>query len=280
MIKSRFFHLVGVLSGMTIRRCDTLLGVVGHQDRRNDIIYQPGSSSGSVIYFGGDVQDLEEVQRGHRDNKRYLQWSLEATSEILTQAFSQHVLVIRPSRMELKTFSCFDNFVESDRVGAPTHSSDQGALEHLKKLVSTTANQLNLPVETFLPVTIIGFSKGVVVLNQILYELPARDSCDWFKIDTMCWLDGGHNGGKETWITNKGILKDLSDSGIKVRARVTPYQVSDTRRPWIKKEEKIFRETLQRLGCDIKRKLYFEDDDICIENHFRILNSLQMDTLD
>ena len=60
-----------------------------------------------------------------------------------------------------------------------------------------------------MPKKIIGFSKGVVVLNQLMIDSRDRDkkdskekSCkDFFDlVQTMCWLDGGHNGGILTWI--------------------------------------------------------------------------------
>jgi len=283
--------------------------VEGHQNRHNDVIYHPISSThgqngsvyhplssteeggrcsvyhplsstqeqhGSVIYFGGDVQDLPEVQATHRDNSRYMEWNLEATAVLLAKNFpGKHIMVVRPARTELRTLSCFDNFVKSDAVGAPSHSKTHGALQHLQQLIFNVANKVNMAREDLLPVTLIGFSKGVVVLNQILYELSDKKNCDLLAIFEMCWLDGGHNGGKETWITDKNLLNSFATSGIKVKVRVTPYQVRDTRRPWIRKEEKIFSQTLTRLGADIERKMYFEEEEACIENHFRILTTLK-----
>ena len=62
-----------------------------------------------LIYFGGDVQDLTEKMKLHRDHKRYLQWSLEETASLLSRSYPhQSVMVVRPNRMERATFSCFD----------------------------------------------------------------------------------------------------------------------------------------------------------------------------
>lgn len=64
-----------------------------------------------------------------------------------------------------------------------------------------------------------GFSKGCAVLNQFLYELHYydRDSNtdpninNFIKlIKDMWWLDGGHNGPKNTWITDKDILRSFA----------------------------------------------------------------------
>lgn len=131
--------------------------------------------------------------------------------------------------MERKTFSCYDNFVNSNSVGAPTHAPEGTALTYLASLIpealrkaqalqtgvrdeNLTADQCfqvnriedssqslcsknlhditetqqcttNLPKtnehclkneleETeFSEVSFIGFSKGCVVLNQIITEL-------------------------------------------------------------------------------------------------------------
>lgn len=132
--------------------------------------------------------------------------------------------------MERKTFSCYDNFVSSNSVGAPTHDPGATALSHLATLVpqalrkaqavqtrtdqefpasqsceedniddSSQLSSSNSPLDstdahhcaTDVPkasdrwskkafeetdiddITLIGFSKGCVVLNQIITELHA-----------------------------------------------------------------------------------------------------------
>lgn len=123
------------------------------------------------------------------------------------------------------------------------------------------------------PVKLIGFSKGVVVLNQILRELSSS-SDTVVKISTIMWLDGGHNGGQGIWPTDKKLLETLVDKNISVDVRVTPYQVKNTNRPWIGREEKSFTSTLIRLGAKISRKLYFEDQPASIDNHFSVIKTL------
>lgn len=126
--------------------------------------------------------------------------------------------------MERKTFSCYDNFVNSNSVGAPTHGPEGTALTHLASLVAEALRkaqvlqtcigdeyhaadqgsegnniddssqslcknnlhgttdfptvsdhclQTELKETEFSEVTLIGFSKGCVVLNQIITELHA-----------------------------------------------------------------------------------------------------------
>lgn len=44
--------------------------------------------------------------------------------------------MIRPSKIELGTFSCYHNFVEVNKIGAPNHSENYGAIMHLNKLLT------------------------------------------------------------------------------------------------------------------------------------------------
>lgn len=266
-------------------QCRLLRAVRGFENRCNDILYKEGQNpkQGSVVFFPGDVQDLGEEQRLHRDNSRYLAWSLENTTEVLTQAFPNHnIFTIRPSKKTLKTFSCFDNFVAScDGIGSPQHSSDHQALVHLAVLLNSCAQLLEKDENTFIgDLTLVGFSKGVVVLNQLVHELAALACAGkqpGLSLSRFIWLDGGHNGGKGTSITDPDIIRRFAGYGIRVSLRVTPYQVEDTRRPWIKQEEKIFHRLLRDSGVEVHRKLYFEDQESSILNHFNIISTLETD---
>ena len=74
--------------------------VRGLPDRFNDLILSDRSSSVSklIVFFGGDVQDLEDVMRSHRDNHRYIKWSLEAVTKLLQES-------IPSSQVESSTYT-------------------------------------------------------------------------------------------------------------------------------------------------------------------------------
>ena len=70
-----------------------------------------------VLFFGGDVQDYKENMEQHRDNKRYTEWNTEDTALLIQSKFPKSlVVVIRPSRMHLKTFALYSNFVEVNEI--------------------------------------------------------------------------------------------------------------------------------------------------------------------
>jgi len=268
--------------------------VPGYSGRKNDIIYskcnaelQPESQ---VVYFGGDVQDYLENMKTHRDNHRYVKWDLEATASILAYSFPKsEILVVKPSRMYLRTFSCYDNFVESNQTGVPLHTPNWGANKHLVELIRN-ANKLAIDGEKSsndlpgdcnsdkLPLVLIGFSKGCVVLNQLVYEMHQSGDQPEMKefisrVNAMYWLDGGHAGGSKVWITDSATLKSLANTGILLHIHVTPYQMEDDQRPWIRKEEKLFTECLHKMKANITRKLHFAGEVPSIDLHFKILES-------
>ncbi|XP_023311610.1 UPF0565 protein C2orf69 homolog isoform X2 [Anoplophora glabripennis] len=262
--------------------------------------------------------------QSHRDNKNYIKWNLENTAQLLQSKFKEnHIMVVRPSRLEYKTFSCYENFVPCINCGAPEHTPMHNGLIHLEKLICNLSEKLNSMTECDFqaamevskraivqdddvsvkddlvngessedsltePTTdlensniiLIGFSKGCVVLNQFLYEfhyfktLKSDDSSLLrviSKVTDMFWLDGGHSGGKNTWITSRPLLETLTGLGIKIHIHVTPYQIQDDRRPWIKKEEKAFSDTLRRQGTAIDRTVHFENVPASLLQHFDVI---------
>lgn len=272
--------------------------VEGSTGKFNDLVLRSpvktGDANQVVVFFGGDIQDFPEAMMKHRDNRRYVQWNLDNMATLMGTHFpNAHCIVVRPNRLQYLTFSCYDNFVESNDMGAPTHEFSITALEHLLALLNTLSTRLNGktnkakygPIATEvleLPLVLIGFSKGCVVLNQFLYAIkalevaPDDDITELVRrIKAMYWLDGGHSGGSNTWVTKEVILKALKQWDIKVYIHVTPYQVLCNSRPWIGKEEKVFRETLKKLGVDMTRKIYHEDDSASLEMHFGLLKEFK-----
>ncbi|CAH1112960.1 unnamed protein product [Psylliodes chrysocephalus] len=296
-----------------------LTNISGFDNRSNDVVYCRPSTNvenpNVCVFFGGDVQDFTENMLSHRDNKNHVQWNLENTAKLLQHSFvDSHIVVVRPVRMEYRTFSCYENFVQCTHCGVPEHLPMYNGLQHLEELLHNVSvkiqnmteqelndsvqiaknglvdgtnspqNAANIPTRNTLNldecnVTLVGFSKGCVVLNQFLYEFDYYSSNAVAtnlkiipKIREMYWLDGGHSGGKNTWMTSANLLESIAKLGIRIMVHVTPYQIEDERRPWIKKEEKLFSDTLKKLGVPIRRIVHFDDIPASIQNHFNVLN--------
>lgn len=130
------------------------------------------------------------------------------------------------------------------------------------------------------PIVLVGFSKGCVVLNQLIHELStAATGVDsklydfMSRITTIYWLDGGHNGESNTWITDEKCLYYLAKHIASIRVHVTPYQMNDSTRPWIRVEQQLFVDKLRSLGAAVKTKIHFQDRDPSLYDHFRLLES-------
>ncbi len=137
-----------------------------------------------------------------------------------------------------------------------------------------------------LPKKVVGFSKGTVVLNQLVREWSTgcKEHMAGLKIETLSWIDGGHSNGpvQPTWINDVKILDFLAcDTDCKIDVRVTPYQICDKKRPWIATEERHFSNYLLRKlqtmesAYRIQRRIYFEDEKASLLNHFRVLDTLK-----
>ena len=130
------------------------------------------------------------------------------------------------------------------------------------------------------PIILVGFSKGCVVLNQIVHELSnvtvgddagLRDFVS--RISAMFWLDGGHGGESNTWITDEKYLYHLAWHIPSIKVHVTPYQIDDETRPWIGEEQGLFVEKLRTLGANIKVKKHFQDKEPSLAYHFKLIDS-------
>uniref|UniRef100_A0A3Q2P935 Chromosome 2 open reading frame 69 n=1 Tax=Fundulus heteroclitus TaxID=8078 RepID=A0A3Q2P935_FUNHE len=284
------------------RRLQRLLGVSGCRPNRvNDLLLLRPESDGEscsgtrersnnrhVVFFHGDIQNFKEQMVLQPEAAPWLSWSLEQVALILGQRFpSRNIWVVKASRMYLHKFSCYQNFVDSNMFGAPEHApyaAGQGAFAQLRTLLSNAMEraklQDRLPPAGGAPagfsLTLVGFSKGCVVLNQLVYELRGaradpRMAAFVERISDMFWLDGGHPGGGETWVTDKEALRELAASGVSVHAHVTPYEVRDPARAWVGREYGVFTRTLEELGACPSKKLHFQEEPPCILNHFRVI---------
>ena len=246
-------------------------------------------------------KDYEERMLAHRDNQRYKQWHLEATAQLLRDKYpTSSIFIVKPCKMNLGTFSVYSNFVSSNLIGVPDHEQHMDSWKHLSLLMKNAVQsvlgveQRSSEVNSCSDVTslaelyaqpkhVIGFSKGCVVLNQLLYELKTALSDDKVRpfvssVQTMTWLDGGHSGhgnGEPTWVCDESVLQVLSATAIRVYSHVSPYQISDAMRPWKGKEHKKFISLLRKLKIGVTNTVYFEDEPASIENHFQILSEFK-----
>lgn len=260
------------------------------------------------------LQDLRaQMESQYVEISRWKDFCLENTCSLLKQKFPNSAIwIVRPSRMLRNLFSSFHHFVESSITGVPEYDSAHGAIPHLELLLRDAVHQVvaqgvleKSAQETLaLPLVLIGFSKGCVVLNQIVHELvnyvgllpssrsplpsprgsPAQRSFLFFPIANMerlkefvgrirvfYWLDAGHSGDHGAWVTDVDLLQTLTLLQATIHVHVTPYQVLCPFRPWIGEEKCEFVAKLQQSGATVKETLHFEQEERSLERHFRVL---------
>ena len=93
------------------------------------------------------------------------------------------------------------------------------------------------------------------------------------KLKAVYWLDAGHSGGYGAWVTDEDLLRCLASLSTEVHVHVTPQQVRDPNRSWIREEERDFVDKLRYYGVTVTEVLHFEHEERSLENHFRVLNT-------
>ena len=271
----------------TMKVLDSIQGI---EKRTNTVIHSPPQARGDkstedhVVYFPGDIQDFQDVMLQSSLSREYVDWSYEATITNLSSRFPHSNLwLISPSKRTYQTICVYKNFVKIESVlGIPSHSTDFEGLHHLELLLSNAFEHLGIATSSCSQITLIGFSKGCVVFNQFLYELSAHDhnnlkhSESFIKqLTAMVWLDGGHSGEEEVWVTDPLIIAALDCpllQRINYFIHVTPYQVLDKHRPWKGEAKEQFVELLRQHKLNFRDELYFGDEAATILTHFKILN--------
>ena len=253
------------------------------------------------------------MEAQYEEISRWKEFCLENTCDLLRRKFpSAAVWIVRPSRMLRNLFSSFHHFVPSSITGVPEYSSTPRAVPQLVQLLWNAVQQVHAanssamdksPQQLFsLPIVLVGFSKGCVVLNQIVHELvnyvPAVPSLsdtppadrkplcppspsltphgmqilrDFIKrVSAYYWLDAGHSGDHGAWVTDDDLLRALAALRVQIHVHVTPHQVLCPQRPWIGEEKCEFVAKLRQFGATVKETLHFEEDS-SLEKHFKVL---------
>ena len=210
----------------------------------------------------------------------FIAWSYENTLGILANRFPDRVICLcKPSHLHLNTYACYDALVDraNDR-GDPAYNSSPKSLASLSVCLDRLCKEQQVP-SCIEEIAVVGFSKGCIVLNQMLYEIHTASQDERLalflsKLREFYWLDGGHNGTAGIWISDRKLLESFAQLKPRVYVGVTPYQMKSVTKPWAAKEKLRFVEGLRKAGVmEIKEVEHFFDEPPSLENHFRILNN-------
>ena len=162
---------------------------------------------------------------------------------------------------------------------------------HLQKIYINSIEKYNndlkdnqTPIDPNLPIILCAFSKGCVILNQLCKELQDFGENSELKeasthsflkqIHHSIWLDGGHSGTKNSWITKEEIVSLIKGLKWSCYVYVTPYQVKSPKY-WAVEEYNTFVSLLKDSNVNMKHAYYFEEkeEDFDVDIHFEILKA-------
>ncbi|CEG36613.1 Conserved developmentally regulated protein [Plasmopara halstedii] len=280
----------------------------GWIDRENELflsIPKCATACYNIIFFPGDVQDFETAMMTG-PFAHYCEYSYEAVAELLSKKFGEacNVWIIRPHRFKHGAYSSYDNFVRTNEYGAAIqYDPTASATKHLAFLMQNTQaalRQQGVNVSTVLPMHLLGFSKGGVVLNQLVTELVrysfnkkrsnngqirqgsvyASTRQFFAAVDSIHWLDSGNGSLEGAFPTDKSALAVLARyEQLNLFVHVTPYQYEARQRPWIKNEVNSFINCVKLLGANIQLIIYNAGDECSLASHFHILHDFEADRL-
>lgn len=114
--------------------------------RENEVLVAPApaqrEAKSNVIFFPGDVQDFSANMASGAFSE-FSEFAYERVAAVLADKFGGdcNVWVIRPAHFFQRAFSCFDNFVETNEIGAATACTCDAS--HRPPLDLEEASELN-----------------------------------------------------------------------------------------------------------------------------------------
>ncbi|KAI6657448.1 hypothetical protein LOD99_194 [Oopsacas minuta] len=210
-----------------------------------------------LFFFPGDCQNTEAAMKAAKCHQ-FITWSYENTLDILANRFPNRIICLcKPNYLHLNNFACYDAFVEkATTFGDPKYSPSVKSFTSLSCCIDTLCKEKYI-AECIDEISVMGFSKGCIVLNQLVYEIQMGfqdENIAQFisMLREFYWLDGGHNGTAEIWISDLNILESFARINPRIYIGVTPYQMKSVVKSWAAKEKRKFVERLESGDFDDK----------------------------
>ena len=170
---------------------DTVANNDGDENSLNDNV---NNCRGTVVYFGGDLQNSKENMKKDGLYPKYGEYCLENTHSMIQSKFPQcNVVTIKPSLIN-NHYSVFRNFLSKvDSMGQSIpilidkynnsnndnnnnknrHNNGKYFIHKYQCCAHLLSILLKLDIAYF-PIHLVGFSRGVNVLTQLIYEFDTK----------------------------------------------------------------------------------------------------------
>ena len=224
--------------------------VPDNHGRLTTILYRPSErvrERKTVVFFPGDISDFAFSHRhdalfDYLPDAHNYKYSLENICwEISSRVPSDFAVVVCKPAFMMGCSSVFANFLPCDITGCPRWGDiDRFELESCpgKVLMQILVHVSGLihAREGDEDIRLFGFSKGCVVLSGILRER----NVDLLRLTkAICFIDPGLHVDRSTFAIGKSDFESFPCI-IPINVWVSPYQLCDPQRPWLKEEIQDF----------------------------------------
>ena len=190
---------------------------------------------------------------------QYCDFSYENTLQILHQKYPHsNIYIVRPSHKSME-ISLYGEYLDCDSDGNVKSYNPHGNAAHTLYLL--LENYICNDPGSSLPVILMGFSRGGLVLNQILIEMGTAVYSDSImqRVQEIHWLDCGNGvrGMCYPNIENKpaSFLRYYNKS-LRVFFHITSYLYEETVRNERFYELLSFQHQLETVGISVRRRFY------------------------
>lgn len=154
----------------------------------------------TVVFFPGDIQSMRPKQMEEAGFGEFVKYSIhnEAMLRKLSEKHQANVIVIRPSRIS-EGNSVYSTLIDCDNEGdVKQYSPTGGAAMKLRTTLSEVADEFPEIKQDYI---LVGFSRGALVLNQLLSEASNPEHPDsvlisgfFNHISVIHHVDAGNEG--------------------------------------------------------------------------------------
>mmetsp|Transcript_107491 Transcript_107491/g.342687 ORF Transcript_107491/g.342687 Transcript_107491/m.342687 type:complete len:315 (-) Transcript_107491:114-1058(-) len=265
------------------RKCNWLL-----------VRHVPGSQR-CVVFFPGDLSDFAA------GGGLPYSYSLEALFWVLCRKYPDETLVLVKPHMMVDRFAIYVNFMLVDGQGNPRpltqlkaqEAAGDGDVEgagcvgaalaedaaqpgvetpravlHLERLLDAVRSELggDLPAR----LTLVGFSKGAVVLGAVMRE-ARTEVAFWQKVDAVHFVDAGLTVPGNLFPVSAEDLQALKGAvgeEFVIWLHGTPRQWEDEQRPFVAEETLAFEQRCRAADVHVERRYYAAGQPPTLNQHF------------
>lgn len=237
-----------------------------------------------MVFFPGDLSAGREEMKADEECKDWIEWNTEAIAQLLSRRFPFSIVIVHPSRRR-QGYSCYDHFLITNLNGDPRdgeYDSEGSASLHLLMLLEDLSVKMGLQKKDLLSsLHLVGFSKGAVVLNQLLAEFGADSETPGPPIRllsltrSIAWVDPGLSDDSCVFLTDEDLLRMAARRFHSCHPKTGLYAIFSPFQLYLDTYEFEYEDdeaaTSEELGLDLVKSI-MEEEGIAMEVEYCCFN--------